>query len=88
MENFTIFVFVFQKTLEGNVNEFSAYVGRSKFYTKYEVQVQAFNNIGPGPNSSIVTVYSAEDREYSQLDETSSWLSLSVCVGMCTGLYE
>ncbi|XP_052830052.1 contactin isoform X1 [Octopus bimaculoides] len=60
------------KKLEGNMNEFSVYVGRSKYYTKYEIQVQAFNNIGPGPNSSIVTIYSAEDCEYCELNETSS----------------
>ncbi|GAB1609323.1 contactin-like [Argonauta hians] len=45
----------------GDLDEFSTYVGRSKFYTKYEVKVQAFNNVGTGPNSSIATVYSAED---------------------------
>lgn len=33
----------------------------NNYYTEYEVKVQAVNNIGKGPESEIVTVYSAED---------------------------
>lgn len=47
--------------LKGDHSEFNTLVGRDKFYTEYEVKVQAFNNHGAGPNSSIVAIYSAED---------------------------
>ncbi|KAK6970962.1 contactin, partial [Biomphalaria glabrata] len=36
-------------------------VGVEFYYTPYEVKVQAVNEIGKGPNSSIAIVYSAED---------------------------
>ncbi|XP_060078104.1 contactin-like [Ylistrum balloti] len=35
-------------------------VGENNFYLQYEVKIQAFNNYGRGPNSSVVLVYSAE----------------------------
>ncbi|XP_059613760.1 contactin [Phlebotomus argentipes] len=31
------------------------------YYTKYDVKVQAFNDQGPGPESPVETIYSAED---------------------------
>ncbi|XP_046576774.1 contactin-like [Haliotis rubra] len=34
---------------------------RTNFYRQYEVKVQAVNDFGPGPNSSISVVFSAED---------------------------
>uniref|UniRef100_A0A1I8QBD3 Contactin n=1 Tax=Stomoxys calcitrans TaxID=35570 RepID=A0A1I8QBD3_STOCA len=33
----------------------------NNYYTEYEVKVQAINNIGKGPESEPVTIYSAED---------------------------
>ena len=30
------------------------------YYLEYEVMVLAFNMLGDGPNSTIVTIYSAE----------------------------
>ncbi|XP_076455516.1 contactin-like [Babylonia areolata] len=36
-------------------------VGETYFYTEYDVKVQVFNSIGPGPNSSEEVVVSAED---------------------------
>ena len=35
-------------------------VGDDKFYLKYDVAVQAFNEQGDGPRSDDVTVYSSE----------------------------
>ena len=35
-------------------------VGPDFFYLQYEVKVGTFNIHGDGPNSSVVTIYSAE----------------------------
>ncbi|KAK7482103.1 hypothetical protein BaRGS_00026687, partial [Batillaria attramentaria] len=45
----------------GDVKAEVVLVGQEFFYTQYDVKVQAFNDAGPGPNSSVVTIYSAED---------------------------
>ncbi|ESP02884.1 hypothetical protein LOTGIDRAFT_110734, partial [Lottia gigantea] len=45
----------------GNHNFHVVTVGSNNYYLQYDVMVQAFNNYGVGPNSSVVTVYSAED---------------------------
>ena len=45
----------------GNVKAYVHLVGQEFFYTKYDVMVQPYNDAGPGPNSSVVTIYSAED---------------------------
>lgn len=49
----------FKKTFVGKIGEFYAFVGR-KYYIEYEVKVQAYNDRGLGPNSTISNVYSAE----------------------------
>lgn len=49
----------FKKTFNEQIGEFYAFVGRN-YYIEYEVKVQAFNFLGPGPNSTISNVYSAE----------------------------
>ncbi|XP_012215435.1 contactin [Linepithema humile] len=51
------------QTLEkfGNTGRYSTTVGRDNYYMKYEVRVQAINDIGEGPISEIKVVYSAED---------------------------
>lgn len=49
------------KKIKGDKNEFNTLVGKDKFYTQYEIKVQAFNKHGAGPNSSIVQIFSAED---------------------------
>lgn len=43
---------------------FHQLVGTEMYYTPYDVMVQAINNVGPGPNSSVEVVYSAEDCEF------------------------
>lgn len=53
----------FQGTV-GDVGSFVVLVGKENFYTLYEVMVQPFNRAGAGPNSSVATIYSAEDREF------------------------
>ncbi|CAL1546789.1 unnamed protein product [Lymnaea stagnalis] len=40
---------------------FHTVVGTQYYYTEYEVKVQAVNDRGSGPNSTIFIVYSAED---------------------------
>lgn len=47
---------------EGNVGKAVVHFEKSDlFYTKYDVKVQAFNDIGPGPESEVSVIYSAED---------------------------
>ncbi|XP_048236544.1 contactin-5-like [Haliotis rufescens] len=49
-------------TVPGTKTENVTVVGsKTNFYRQYEVKVQALNNYGPGPNSSVSIVYSAED---------------------------
>lgn len=36
-------------------------VALGKYYTKYDVKVQAINSVGAGPESGMVTIFSAED---------------------------
>lgn len=36
-------------------------VAIGNYYTKYDVKVQAINSLGAGPESGMVTIYSAED---------------------------
>ncbi|XP_029635341.1 contactin-like [Octopus sinensis] len=46
--------------IRGSLSSFVTYVA-DKFYTEYEVKIQAFNDFGFGPNSTIHTIFSAED---------------------------
>ena len=57
------------QSVVGNVKAYVHLVGQEFFYTKYDVMVQPYNDAGPGPNSSVVQIYSAEDRK-----------TLSVCL--------
>ncbi|XP_025080459.1 contactin-like [Pomacea canaliculata] len=50
-----------QKGTVGDVGSFVVLVGKENFYSLYEVMVQPFNRAGAGPNSSVATIYSAED---------------------------
>ncbi|CAH0729236.1 unnamed protein product, partial [Brenthis ino] len=45
----------------GNVGMHVVHIPGEYFYTPYNVKVQAFNDIGAGPESEVVTIYSAED---------------------------
>lgn len=63
---FSFLFFFLQKTFNEQIGEFYAFVGRN-YYIEYEVKVQAFNFLGPGPNSTISNVYSAEGSEYTIL---------------------
>ncbi|XP_052824014.1 contactin [Octopus bimaculoides] len=47
--------------VSGSTTKLVVQIESQNYYTQYEVQVQARNNIGMGPNSTIVTIYSAED---------------------------
>ncbi|KAL4221440.1 Immunoglobulin like [Mactra antiquata] len=48
-----------KERVDSNVGEFTAIVGVENYYLPYEVRIQAFNDIGPGPNSTMEIVYSA-----------------------------
>ena len=39
-------------------------VGEENFYRQYDVKVQALNNMGAGPNTTVEIVMSAEDSEW------------------------
>ena len=45
----------------GNVGMAVVSIQSQYYYTEYEVQVQAANDVGYGPKSDITTIYSAED---------------------------
>ncbi|XP_026492779.2 contactin [Vanessa tameamea] len=45
----------------GNIGMHVVHIPLDYFFTAYNVKVQAFNDIGAGPESEIVTIYSAED---------------------------
>ncbi|GBP54321.1 Contactin [Eumeta japonica] len=46
---------------EGNIGMHVVHVALEYFYTLYEVKVQAINDMGAGPESAPVFIYSAED---------------------------
>lgn len=45
----------------GNVGVTVVRIQQEFYYTKFDVKVQALNNLGYGPESEIVTIYSSED---------------------------
>lgn len=45
----------------GNTGKAVVQIPLNNYYTKYDVKVQAINNMGPGPESPWVVIYSAED---------------------------
>ncbi|XP_038105430.1 contactin isoform X2 [Culex quinquefasciatus] len=45
----------------GNTGKAVVHIPSDKYYTKYEVKVQAINDLGDGPVSDIAVIYSAED---------------------------
>lgn len=45
----------------GNAGMHVVHITLEYFFTKYDVKVQAFNEKGSGPESEVVTIYSAED---------------------------
>ncbi|KAK3583433.1 hypothetical protein CHS0354_025554 [Potamilus streckersoni] len=47
-------------TIRHNIGLYVHLVGEKNFYLQYEVTVAAFNDLGPGPNSTITIIYSAE----------------------------
>uniref|UniRef100_A0A1A9W5Q7 Contactin n=1 Tax=Glossina brevipalpis TaxID=37001 RepID=A0A1A9W5Q7_9MUSC len=46
---------------QDNIGMAVANIPLNNYYTEYEVKVQALNNIGKGPESEVVVIYSAED---------------------------
>ncbi|XP_064594777.1 contactin-like isoform X2 [Liolophura sinensis] len=49
-----------KSTVYGNSTFFATTVGVANYYLEYEIKVQPFNIHGPGPNSTIAVIYSAE----------------------------
>lgn len=45
----------------GNVNRAVVHIPLPNYYTRYDVKVQAINDVGMGPESPWVTIFSAED---------------------------
>lgn len=58
------FVYFFQGQVNANEGVFVTQIGVNNYYLQFEVKVQPFNNLGAGPNSTISTIYSAEDCKY------------------------
>lgn len=46
---------------QGNVGRAVVHIPFDRYYTQYEVKVQAINDLGDGPVSDIAVIYSAED---------------------------
>ncbi|XP_055857806.1 contactin [Episyrphus balteatus] len=46
---------------QGNVGIAVVNIPLDKYYTQYDAKVQAINNVDVGPESEVVTIYSAED---------------------------
>lgn len=46
---------------QGNVGQAVVSIPQDHYYTKYNVKVQAWNDLGEGPISNSTTIYSAED---------------------------
>jgi hypothetical protein len=46
---------------QGNVGQAVVHIPLDNYYTPYDVKVQAWNNLGAGPESNISKVYTAED---------------------------
>ncbi|XP_076455738.1 contactin-3-like [Babylonia areolata] len=49
------------KELKGYNDHYVAYVGGHNYFLEYDAQVQAFNDMGYGPNTSVSVIFSAED---------------------------
>lgn len=45
----------------GNVAMAVVHIPLDNYYTRYDVKVQAFNEVGNGPESGVAVIYSAED---------------------------
>lgn len=71
----------------GNVGVHVVRIQSEFYYTKYDVKVQAINDIGTGPESEVVTIFSAEDmpqvspvqvaaRSYNSTALNVSWLPI------------
>ncbi|XP_059165972.1 contactin-like [Physella acuta] len=50
-----------QGEVSGHFNQFSALVGIENYYLEYEIKICAFNDHGPGPNSSVEIIMSQGD---------------------------
>lgn len=52
----------FEKELNtmGNIGMYTISINEENYYTEYHVKVQAINQVGSGPESPVVSVYSAE----------------------------
>lgn len=73
---------------QGNVGKAVVHIPFDRYYTQYEVKVQAINDLGEGPISEIAIIYSAEDmpqvapqqtiaRSYNSTALNVSWVPVS-----------
>ncbi|KAL8572121.1 hypothetical protein ACOMHN_052918 [Nucella lapillus] len=49
------------KKLKGYHDHYVTYVGGHNYFLEYDAKVQAFNDMGYGPNTSVSVIFSAED---------------------------
>lgn len=75
-------------TRQGNIGRAVVHIPQDKYYTKYEVKVQAINDLGEGPISDVSVIFSAEDmpqvapqqtlaRSYNSTALNVSWVPVS-----------
>ncbi|XP_055522931.1 contactin [Wyeomyia smithii] len=73
---------------QGNVGRAVVHIPFDRYYTQYEVKVQAMNDLGEGPMSDAAIIYSAEDmpqvapqqtiaRSYNSTALNVSWVPVS-----------
>ncbi|XP_033733379.1 contactin-like [Pecten maximus] len=69
-----------QNEIRSDVGKYVHTVGQEFYYTQYEVKVQAINNFGRGPNSTIAVVYSAEDLPIAVTTNVKAWRHNSTAI--------
>ncbi|KAH3788120.1 hypothetical protein DPMN_166251 [Dreissena polymorpha] len=54
---------------------YSALVGAENYYLGYDVMVGVFNDLGAGPNSSVVTVFSAMGSKRTNMNAVLAFIT-------------
>lgn len=72
----------------GNVGVAVVHIPLNNFYTRYDVKVQAINEVGAGPESKAVVIYSAEDMPQIAPQQTIARGFNSTCLNVTWNAVE
>lgn len=72
----------------GNVGVAVVHIPLNNFYTRYDVKVQAINEVGAGPESKPVVIYSAEDMPQIAPQQTVARGFNSTCLNVTWNAVE